>query len=71
METRTRLVLVKGGLPEPSVQCLVRNSADDAARHNRLRLLGWTVLRFTADDVLRNPARVVNQVRAAISKVIN
>jgi hypothetical protein len=103
METRTRLILVMGGLPEPSVQCLVRNSAGavvarldlayeelrigieydgdhhreqdtfrrDAARHNRLRLLGWTVLRFTADDVLRNPARVVNQVRAAISKVIN
>ncbi len=38
----------------------------DAVRLNRLRLLGWTVLRFTADDVLRHPDRVVAQVRAAI-----
>jgi very-short-patch-repair endonuclease len=35
----------------------------DVARLNRLRLLGWTVLRFTADDVLRHPERVVDQVR--------
>jgi very-short-patch-repair endonuclease len=36
----------------------------DIRRLNRLRLLGWTVLRFTADDVLRNPDRVVAYVRA-------
>jgi hypothetical protein len=40
----------------------------DLARLNRLRLLGWTVLQFTADDVLRHPERVVNQVRAAIAR---
>jgi very-short-patch-repair endonuclease len=38
----------------------------DVARLNRLRLLGWTVLRFTADDVLRHPERVVAQVQAAL-----
>ena len=38
----------------------------DAVRLNRLRLHGWTVLRFTADDVLRHPDRVVAHVRAAI-----
>jgi very-short-patch-repair endonuclease len=38
----------------------------DLARLNRLRLLGWTVLRFTADDVLRHPERVVEQVRRAL-----
>ncbi|NJC68699.1 DUF559 domain-containing protein [Planosporangium thailandense] len=38
----------------------------DVARLNRLRLLGWTVLRFTADDVFRNPDRVATQVRAAL-----
>lgn len=38
----------------------------DLERHNELRLCGWTVLRFTADDVLRHPARVVAQVRALL-----
>jgi hypothetical protein len=38
----------------------------DVARLNRLRLLGWTVLRFTANDVLRNPQRMVDQVRRAL-----
>ena len=41
--------------------------ARDAVRLNRLRLMGWTVLRFTADDVLRHAARVVAQVRAAFA----
>jgi hypothetical protein len=40
----------------------------DAVRLNRLHLLGWVVLRFTADDVLRNPARTVAQIRAALSR---
>jgi hypothetical protein len=39
----------------------------DVARLNRLRLCGWTVLRFTADDVLRHPARVVAQVQALLA----
>jgi very-short-patch-repair endonuclease len=34
---------------------------------SRLRLLGWTVLRFTADDVLRHPERVVARVEAALA----
>ncbi len=38
----------------------------DIARLNRLRLLGWTVLRFTADDVLRHPERLVAQVRQVL-----
>jgi hypothetical protein len=98
METLTRLIVVRGGLPEPVTQhpVLDRNGdlvgrldlayeaarvgleydgdhhrergtfRRDAVRLNRLRLEGWTVLRFTADDVLRNPARLVAQVRAAL-----
>jgi hypothetical protein len=38
----------------------------DAVRANRLRLRGWLVLRFTANDVLRHPARMVSQVRAGL-----
>ncbi|MEJ3743767.1 DUF559 domain-containing protein [Actinomycetes bacterium KLBMP 9797] len=38
----------------------------DVHRLNALRALGWLVLRFTADDVLRNPERTVRQVVAAI-----
>jgi hypothetical protein len=38
----------------------------DLERQNELRALGWTVLRFTADDVLRHPARVVAQVRSLL-----
>ena len=39
----------------------------DAVRLNRLRLLDWTVLRFTADDVLRNPDRMLAQIRAVLN----
>lgn len=38
----------------------------DAVRANRLRLAGWCVLRFTVDDVLRHPDRVVRQVAALL-----
>jgi very-short-patch-repair endonuclease len=38
----------------------------DIARVNALRQAGWLVLRFTADDVLRDPDRVVVLVAAAI-----
>jgi len=97
METRLRLLLVAGGLPEPVLQHEVFGGDGwliarldlayrdlrlgleydgdhhrdrevfrrDAVRLNRLRLRGWTVLRFTADDVLRHPERVVEQVRVA------
>jgi hypothetical protein len=43
----------------------------DAARLNRLRLLGWTILRFTAADVLRFPERMIAQVRAALKIATN
>jgi len=36
----------------------------DADRLNRLQLAGWRVLRFTADDVLRHPERLVVRIRA-------
>jgi hypothetical protein len=38
----------------------------DITRSNALREAGWILLRFTADDVLGNPARVLAQVAAAI-----
>jgi hypothetical protein len=38
----------------------------DAVRLNRLHLLGWTVLRFTANDVLRHPERTLIQIKAAL-----
>jgi very-short-patch-repair endonuclease len=38
----------------------------DLARHNRLATLGWTVLRATAADVLRNPDRFAAQVRTVL-----
>ncbi|MGH3697775.1 MAG: endonuclease domain-containing protein [Pseudonocardiaceae bacterium] len=38
----------------------------DLARHNRLAALGWTVLRASAADVLRNPDAFAAQVRAIL-----
>lgn len=38
----------------------------DLARHNRLAALGWTVLRASATDVLRNPDAFAAQVRAVL-----
>ncbi len=38
----------------------------DRARHNRLAALGWTVLRASAADVLRNPDALAAQVRALL-----
>lgn len=40
----------------------------DAVRLNHLRLLGWTVLRFTADDLLRNRSRMLAQIRAVLGR---
>jgi uncharacterized protein DUF559 len=39
----------------------------DLRRQNAPRALGWSLLRFTADDVLRSPARLVAQVEAALA----
>lgn len=38
----------------------------DVARLNDPRSAGWLVLRFTADDVLRHPARTARQVATAL-----
>ncbi|MEV1147441.1 DUF559 domain-containing protein [Micromonospora sp. NPDC049799] len=38
----------------------------DVARLNALRAAGWLVLRFTADDVLRHPARTIALVTGAL-----
>ncbi|HYW27051.1 MAG TPA: DUF559 domain-containing protein [Terriglobales bacterium] len=38
----------------------------DLRRQNALRALGWSLLRFTADDLLRHPTRMVVQVCAAL-----
>lgn len=40
--------------------------ASDARRLNALEAAGWSVLRFTASDVLRNPDEMAAQVRDAI-----
>jgi hypothetical protein len=39
----------------------------DAVRANRLRLLGWTVLHFNADEIRRKPDRMLAQIRAALN----
>jgi very-short-patch-repair endonuclease len=41
----------------------------DVARLNALRAAGWTVLRFTADDVLRHPHSTIAQVAAAMREL--
>jgi very-short-patch-repair endonuclease len=40
----------------------------DRSRQNRLVLLGWTVLRFTWDDLVRRPDAVIEQVRTALRR---
>jgi very-short-patch-repair endonuclease len=41
----------------------------DRTRQNRLVALGWTVLRFTWDDVVRRPAMVASTIREAINRL--
>lgn len=40
----------------------------DMERQNELTLMGWTVIRFNADDILRFPDRTVAVVRAALRR---
>lgn len=40
----------------------------DAVRRNQLRLLGWTILHFTWEDVVHRPEQVVRTVRAAMER---
>jgi hypothetical protein len=42
----------------------------DRARQNRLVLLGWTMLRFTWPQVVREPAKVAAEVRAALGALM-
>lgn len=44
----------------------MRTFRADLTKHNRLAALGWTVLRASAADVLRNPDRFAAQVRAVL-----
>lgn len=39
----------------------------DLRRENKLKLLGWTILRFSWEDVHRSPETVSDQIRAALS----
>lgn len=41
----------------------------DRTRQNRLVALGWTVLRFTWDDVVNRPAEVAETIRQAITRL--
>ena len=41
----------------------------DVERLNALRMAGWTVLRLTADDVLRRPAATARMVLAAAAEL--
>jgi very-short-patch-repair endonuclease len=45
-----------------------RAMAADHERHNRLVAAGWTVLRFTWHQVVREPARVAASVRSALGR---
>ncbi|MEV6963574.1 DUF559 domain-containing protein [Hamadaea sp. NPDC051192] len=40
----------------------------DLERQNELHVLGWTVLRFHADDVLRRPAETVAKIRVVLRR---
>jgi very-short-patch-repair endonuclease len=40
----------------------------DRSRQNLLVGLGWTVLRFTWEDVTRRPDEVIQMIRAALAR---
>ena len=46
-----------------------RSARRDVRRQNALRALGWSLLRFNADDVLGCPSRLVAEVRAAMARL--
>jgi very-short-patch-repair endonuclease len=43
----------------------------DLRRDNRLKLLGWTILRFSWEDIHRSPETVAGQIRAALSSAVS
>lgn len=56
------------------VDGFIAHSSPDAFQHdrerqNRLVALGWTVLRFTWDDVVKRPAEVARAIAAAIARL--
>lgn len=46
----------------------LKRQAQDAKKERFLRGLGWTVLRFTNEEVLENPTRCVQMVRSITSR---
>ncbi len=40
----------------------------DLARDNRLKLLGWTILHYTWDDIHFEPERVLREIRQALER---
>jgi hypothetical protein len=42
----------------------------DSQRDRRLVALGWTVLRFTTDDVRRRPEVMIAELRAAVDRLL-
>ena len=42
----------------------------DVQRENELKLLGWTILRFTWEDVHRRPGSVAAQIRDGLERVL-
>jgi very-short-patch-repair endonuclease len=44
---------------------------NDIRRDNQLKLLGWTILRFTWEDVHRRPAVVVAQIRDGLERALS
>ncbi|MEU6073120.1 DUF559 domain-containing protein [Micromonospora sp. NPDC047074] len=73
---RVRVFLGRVDLAYPRWQIAIEYEGDhhrervhfqrDVARLNALRAAGWLVLRFTADDVLHHPARLVRLVTDAL-----
>jgi very-short-patch-repair endonuclease len=41
----------------------------DRARQNELVAIGWTVLRFTWDDIVQRPAQVARTIERAIGRL--
>jgi very-short-patch-repair endonuclease len=45
-------------------------SPADRARQNDLALLGWTVIRFSYDELVFTPGSVIEQMRIALSLIV-
>jgi uncharacterized protein DUF559/transcriptional regulator with AbiEi antitoxin domain of type IV toxin-antitoxin system len=79
VRTSTGRFLGRVDLAWPSLRLAIEYEGDhhrergqfrrDVARLNALRAAGWTVLRFTAEDVMRRPGRTVRQVAAAMREL--